>query len=133
MERKDTSVIKFPEEGVTPANAEKVVEFITKAEEWRRRAIDALKVFVTVNGNIRLADGRYYGFYEKPKRTIEDVEATVKALMQGKVDKDDIWKALNLAPGKVEKLAKCTDIDVNGFITDKITKTFGDIPQENFD
>ena len=37
MERKDISVIKYPEEGVTAANAEKVVEFIEMADQWRKR------------------------------------------------------------------------------------------------
>lgn len=133
MERKDISVIKFPEEGVTAANAEKVVEFIEMADQWRKRAIEALKVYVKLNKNIMLSRGSEYGFYEKPKKSIEDVEAVVNVLMQGKVDKTDIWKALNLAPGKAVKLAKDSGINLDGLVIDKITRTFGEIPQESLD
>jgi len=127
MER---SLIEFPSEGITADTVQRAVDFVVMGKELIKRGEDMLKVYIKESGNVNLEGGEY-GYYQKDSKVIPDVgEAYIKLFSSG-VPEDEIWKAMTLAAGKAEKLAKKHDVDINGLVETKPMNKFGYVPEED--
>jgi len=126
LEHRGTSII-LPA-SLTPATAPRAVEWIEKAEDLLKLAKKMLRAYCKEHGAIAAPDGRAYGLYQKPRRSIPDVEAAIKALRAADVSKEDIFQQLTLAATKAEKLATAAGVDIEDYIEETSSETLGIIP-----